>query len=92
MDQERRASVRHRALKEAKVVLHDWSTIDCIVRNLSEGGARLDFSDPIALPDHFEVLFIGTNMLVPADRIWERGVTAGVRFTGPGKSAPPRKF
>ncbi len=92
MDEERRASVRHRTLREAKVVLHDWSTIDCIVRNIGEGGAHLDFSDPVALPDHFELLFVSTSMLVPADRVWERGAQAGVKFTGPEKQAPPRRF
>ena len=92
MDQDRRRSVRHRTLKEAKVVLHDWSTIDCIIRNISEGGAHLDFSDPVALPEHFGVLLVATNTLVPADRVWERGKAAGVRFTGPEKHAPPRKL
>ena len=92
MDHERRTSVRHRTLKEAKVVLHDWSTIDCIIRNIGEGGARLDFSDPVALPDAFEVLIVGTSMLVPVARVWERGCTAGIRFTGPEKHAPPRRF
>ena len=92
MDHERRASVRHRTLKEAKVVLHDWSTIDCIIRNIGEGGARLDFSDPVALPDAFDVLIIATNMLVPAACVWERGCSAGIRFTGPGRHAPPRRF
>jgi hypothetical protein len=73
MDQERRGSIRHRTLKEAKVVLHDSSTIDCIIRNISEGGAHLDFTDPVALPDQFEVLIVATSALVPAERIWERG-------------------
>ena len=92
MEEDRRTSVRHRTLREAKVVLHDWSTIDCIVRNISDGGAHLDFSDPVALPDHFEVLFVGAHTLVPADRVWERGAAAGVKFTGPEKQAPLRRF
>ena len=92
MDQERRASIRHRTLKQAKVVLHDSSTIDCIIRNISEGGAHLDFTDPVPLPDHFEVLIVASNALVPAERIWERGKAAGVKFTGPEKHAPPSRF
>ncbi len=92
MEQDRRASVRHRTLKEAKVVLHNSSTIDCIIRNIAEGGAHLDFSDPVALPDHFEVLIVANNVLVPADRVWERGRAAGIMFTGPEKPAPPSRF
>lgn len=91
-DTERRASVRQRTLKSAKVVLRDWSTIDCVIRNASEDGARLDFSDPVALPDRFDLLLVATNMLVPAERIWERGTTVGIKITGPGRQAPPRKF
>ena len=92
MDQERRASIRHRTLKEAKVVLHDSSTIDCIIRNISEDGAHLDFTDPVPLPDHFDVLIVASNALVPAERIWERGKAAGVKFTGPEKHALPSRF
>ncbi len=92
MDQERRTSIRHRTLKEAKVVLHNSSTIDCIIRNISEGGAHLDFTDPVALPDQFEVLIVATSALVPAERIWERGKAVGIKFAGPEKHAPPSRF
>ncbi len=92
MDQERRAAVRHRTLKEAKVVLHNSSTIDCIIRNISDNGAHLDFTDPVALPDQFEVLIVGTSMLVPVMRVWVRGKQAGIKFTGPEKHAPPSRF
>ena len=91
MNEENRASVRRRALKEARVVLHDSSTINCILRNLSESGARLEFSDPVTLPDRFDVLLVSANKLVPATRVWERGAAVGIRFTGPERSAPARK-
>ncbi len=88
----RRAHVRNKTLKEAKVVLSDWSSIDCLVRNLSEGGARLEFGDPTPLPQHFFVLIKSTNMLIPAQRTWLHGAVAGVEFTGPPRPAPARKF
>ncbi len=91
-DEEHRSSIRRRTLKGAKVVLRDWSTFDCVIRNLSETGARLEFSDPVVLPEHFEVLMLEANTLVPADRVWERGTAMGIRFTGPARQAPPRKF
>ena len=92
MDDDHRTSVRRRAFKEAKVVLHDWSTFDCTLRNMSESGARLDFSDPVALPGEFDVLIVSTNMLLPAETVWVKGASIGVRFTGPEKKAPLRKF
>ena len=92
MEEDRRDSTRRRSLKEAKVVLRDWSTFDCTMRNVSEGGARLEFSDPVALPDQFDLLIVASNTLVPAERVWERGTTIGIKFTGPEKQAPARKF
>lgn len=44
-----------------------WSTMECVVRNLSEGGARLDFAEPAFLPDDLE-------LIIPL-----RGVTSSVR-------------
>ena len=88
----RRQSARKKTLKGAKVVLRDWSTFDCTMRNLSDSGARLEFSDPINLPDTFDLLIASTNTLMPCKRVWERGMAIGVQFTGPGRTAPPRKF
>ncbi len=74
------------------VVLHDSSTFNCFLRNVSESGARLDFSDPVDLPEQFELLLIANNTLRPVERMWKRGTSAGVRFTGPERPVPPHKF
>jgi len=91
-DQLPRSSIRRRALKEAKVVLTDWTVIDCVLRDISETGARIEFSGPTNLPEEFRLLIVSTNMLAPAVRAWQRGLSAGIRFTGPGQAAPPRKW
>ena len=88
----RRGAVRQRVLKEAKVVLSDWTVIDCLLRNMSDTGACLKFGDLVNLPEAFRLLIVSTNMLVPSARMWQRGELAGIRFTGPAKPAPPRKF
>jgi hypothetical protein len=49
-EDDRRQAPRRRALKDGKVVLSDWSVVDCLIRNLSEVGARLEFSGPTTLP------------------------------------------
>jgi hypothetical protein len=85
-------AVRNKTLKEAKIVLRDWSTIDCLLRNVSETGARLEFGNPVALPDTFQLLIKSRNTLVPVRLVWERGASAGVSFTGPEKPVPPRKL
>lgn len=91
-EDDRRHAPRRRALKEAKVVLSDWSVIDCLVRDLSDMGARVEFSAPTNLPSEFRLLVVATNVLLPAELKRQRGLSAGVRFSGPGKVAPHRKW
>jgi hypothetical protein len=90
MEKERSAS-RRRTLKTGRVVMTDWTTYDCVVRDLSESGARLEFGGPVELPKAFRVLVTSSNLLIPAELAWQRGKAAGVRFTGPGQP-PPRKL
>lgn len=84
--------MRRRVFKGAKVVYPDWSTIDCIIRHMSETGVQLDFNALAPLPDSFQLLLVSENRLIPAVRIWQRGLSAGVKFTGPDIPAPPRKL
>ena len=89
---ERRQTRRIRSLKEGKVVLDDWRTIDCVIREMSDGGARLEFPTVANLPVEFRLLVVSTNTLAPAARVWQRGSRAGIKFTGPAKPAPARQF
>lgn len=77
--------------KRPKVVLSDWSVIDCRIRDVSEVGARLEFSGPTELPPELRVLIVSSNLIYPAELQWQRGLAAGVRFTGPG-SVPSRRI
>ena len=87
--EERRAHPRHRTLKQGKVVLSDWMVFDCLIRDLSEGGARLELGGLTDLPREFRLLIASSNLLVPVALVWQHGQTAGVRFAGPGE-APHR--
>ena len=91
MLEERRHVPRRRALKEAKVVLSDSTLIDCLMRDLSDVGARLEFSAPTDLPAEFRLLIVSSNLLIPARLEWQRGLSAGAAFTGPPSDAPARK-
>ena len=49
--QEHRAPPRHKVYKGGKVSFHNESSVvDCIVRNVSEGGSRLGFPSHFACP------------------------------------------
>jgi two-component system cell cycle response regulator len=87
-----RRSHRRRVLKAGKIVLSDWSTIDCTVRDITEAGARLAFAGPTALPTSFWLLVPSDEKLIPAQPAWQKGLVAGVVFTGPERRAPPRKW
>ena len=85
-----RQSRRLRALQKAKVVLSDWFAVECLISDISETGARLEFQAPIDLPEEFRVIIVASNEVIPAARAWQRGLAAGVQFTGPGEDAPRR--
>lgn len=86
-----RSAHRRRALKSGKIVLSDWKVLDCVIRDLSEDGARLEFGTAFELPGEFRLLVVASNLMMPGVLAWQRGQEAGVRFTGPGV-APSRKL
>jgi hypothetical protein len=45
-----RISPRRRMLKQGKVVMSDWTVIDCVIRDLRDTGARLEFAGLTGLP------------------------------------------
>ena len=88
-----RGRVRPRVLKTGKIVLnHDWSVIDCTIRDLTELGARLRCSDQVAVPAEFKLLVPSLGTVRPARAVWRSGADIGVVFTGEAKPAPPRKW
>ena len=53
---DRRAHPRKKMLKPAQIVYQDGNcTMDCVVADLSEGGARIKHIDIFACPDSFEL-------------------------------------
>ncbi len=85
--EENRGLHRQRTLKAARVVLEDRSTIDCTVRDISKSGARLVFGDAFKLPETFRLMVVMSNTITPVHLQWQRGLEAGVSFTGPGEQA-----
>ena len=54
---DKRTTVRQRTLKKGRIVFNDSrSTIECVVRNLSAGGAKLDVTSSVGIPDDFDLL------------------------------------
>ena len=81
---DRRNERRQLVLKEGKVILSERVSLDCIVRDISPGGARLEFETPVSLPPDFRLRIVSADLIIPATPAWQRKLEAGVRFTGVG--------
>lgn len=78
---ERRIAPRMRTLKRAKVLFNNrFSTIDCIVRNISSTGALLTIDTAVQLPKTFEIMVGNDGGIRPAKLVYRREMFAGVRF------------
>lgn len=78
---ERRAELRHRVLKRGHLVLPGLcSVIDCVVRDLSRGGARLRVEGHFAAPDEFHLVVLSSGERRRVSRRWQRGSEFGVQF------------
>lgn len=78
---ERRQSQRHRALMAG--VLHEpnkTSTWNCMIRNLSKGGARLEIPNAFWLPNEFGIEIKIRNARHMAEVVWKDTSSIGVRF------------
>lgn len=80
---EQRNETRHRTLKPGLIVINDgYSTIECMVRNLSESGAQLMVESLLGIPDEF-VLKLKDGGSAKAKIAWKRGKTIGIHFEDP---------
>jgi hypothetical protein len=77
---DKRGAPRKRTLKAGKIVYgeKDAVTIDCIVRNLSDKGARLQVPLSVMIPANFRLAVGGVVRSVAV--AWRKGDLMGVRF------------
>jgi hypothetical protein len=79
--EERRSHQRRRVLRSARIVFNDKrSSIDCIVRNLSETGARLQVESASGIPPFFDLLIMGEDRYRHCRLMWNAGGTLGITF------------
>jgi PilZ domain-containing protein len=80
---ERRRFPRTKVYKGAKVVLVDRSTVNCIVRNLSNHGACLQLPSTADLPAEFDLSFDTGRTLRNCRVAWQTLTNLGVSFDPP---------
>ncbi|WP_434052737.1 MAG: PilZ domain-containing protein [Roseibium sp.] len=72
---------RSRALKKGKLIFNrGLRSVPCIVRNLSESGAKLEFEQAYLLPQEFILQIDLEDFEVTCQRRWEDGLRCGVEF------------
>jgi PilZ domain len=78
---ERRKELRSRTLLGGVIAFNERrSTLECSVRNLSERGARIEFTDTALLPDSFDLTVVRKQTTFRASTVWRTQAAAGVRF------------
>ena len=81
MGAEQRSSSRSRVLKGAQLVFNGrHSTMDCTVRNLSNGGCLLLIADPSAAPETFTLSIKAEKIERECKVVWRKKDSLGVRF------------
>lgn len=88
-DENKRISPRIRTFLKGQVVFNNrMSTMDCVIRNISGTGAKLQLTQAVTLPDQFE-LHIPQKGETSRVRIrWRRGDEIGVSFLTPVAEEP----
>ena len=74
---ERRSTPRHRVLKRGMIQFRHL-TVECVVRNLSTGGAGLVVETMV--PDEFQLFWSGDLLGRNCRVIWRSGNKLGVSF------------
>src|SRR3954468_17979613 len=65
-------------------------TLDCVIRNISETGAKLSVPASVALQDRFDLTVPQRSATYRAHIAWQRRGEIGVLFDGVSRRAPDR--
>lgn len=89
---DQRIGARSRMLKGGVIAFSGrHATIPCVVRDISDGGARLQVAQGAAVPDTFELIVELDGLEVPCQIAWRKSNEVGVSFLAvPRRGAPKR--
>jgi hypothetical protein len=77
---EKRRSPRLRTIKGGSIMFGGATTVDCIIRNMSETGAALEVENPTVMPDVFTLLIRPEIIKRSCQVVWRTERRIGVRF------------
>lgn len=77
--EDRRQHPRLRSLIGGRVIFNDgFSTLDCVLRNISAGGAMVDFTPAVSLPQVFELMLPAKSRRLRVRLVWRSTDRIGV--------------
>lgn len=78
---DRRSSTRQKSFLQGRIYYNNRrSSVDCLVRDISDTGAKLVFSSALTIPDVVEIYFSNKEEVRRARVQWRRGDEVGVDF------------
>ena len=95
---DRRRSRRRRVLKEGKLIFgQGHSVADCVIDNVSEGGAHVRITSSHGVPQDFYLVEANRGIIHKAEIAWRTTTGVGLKLLGPledvaARSALMRKF
>jgi hypothetical protein len=78
---EHRYKPRLRTFKGGAILFGKMASVDCIIRNISETGAALEFKGQVDVPDDFKLLIKPELIKRECHVVWRSPGRLGVRFT-----------
>jgi hypothetical protein len=79
---ERRNTTRKKSFLQGRIYFNNRrSALDCLIRDISDTGAKLIFSDSVQTPDIIELYVPHKEQTLRAEVQWRRGEEMGVGFT-----------
>jgi hypothetical protein len=86
-----RRFARRMVVEDARIISKrgGWSLIDCVVCDLSAGGAKLQIDPQLEIPTLFDLLLVKELQIIPVKIRWRRRNFIGVQFSGIARPAPP---
>ena len=80
---ERRAFARHKTFIKGRIYFNNrLSTVDCIVRDLADIGARLEVPENVTIPESFELYLPTRDEHFQARVKWRKGNNLGIAWGG----------
>jgi hypothetical protein len=75
---DRRKSSRTKTLKGAQIIWRNGIPVQCVIRNLSEAGAKIVVHSPV--PGTFDLIFDCDQSRRSCRVVWRKEIQMGVRF------------